>query len=160
MITALLCQRDPPPPYCPIYLSIYMSVLCGSTASCTSAAIGKLQTINCPKTKLSKNYRLLTPTSCRCLTLAVDNFGTVNSYHLPSLTNICIACLFPWYWYWAPMPLISAFHRGIKEMRLICYSIPIFSNRRTNFTYLMSKKLLPLQPLISPRLKPYNASVF
>ena len=34
---------------------------------------------------LSKNYRLLTPTSCRCLTLAVDNFGTVNSYHLPKL---------------------------------------------------------------------------
>ena len=33
---------------------------------------------------LSKNYRLLTPTSCRCLTLAVDNFGTVNSYHLPN----------------------------------------------------------------------------
>ena len=26
-----------------------------------------------------------TPTSCRCLTLAVDNFGTVNSYHLPKL---------------------------------------------------------------------------
>ena len=22
--------------------------------------------------------------SCRCLTLAVDNFGTVNSYHLPN----------------------------------------------------------------------------
>ena len=36
-------------------------------------------------TQLSKNYRLLTPTSCRCLTLAVDNFGTVNSYHLPKL---------------------------------------------------------------------------
>ena len=37
----------------------------------------------CHSCGLSKNYRLLTPPSCRCLTLAIDNFGTVNSCHLP-----------------------------------------------------------------------------
>ena len=49
--------------------------------SCGQSEVGSSDSMG--SCDLSKNYRLLTPPSCRCLTLAIDNFGTVNSCHLP-----------------------------------------------------------------------------
>ena len=104
---------------------------------------------------LSKNYRLLTPTSCRCLTLAVDNFGTVNSYHLPKRYRMT----FRQESHSIAPVLILAFYRRLLALKRITFTLDyceVPPHPSKMVTVVTDSRKVPIPTGISIRLKVYH----